>query len=423
MERLRRITSKYVLANRARIVAAAAATRSRVPSSAVAEQPFVLRLLWQAPKVLPVTVLCVVTVTGFLVPPEIHLASLLVAVPAMTAGLVGPGVTGVITAFACVAAVGLDIRDGLLNSAILPIHVIDLLVVCGLVLLFWFLRGLDTKAFDQVRSVSDTVQRAVLRPLPRRIGRLRIASVYRSAAAQAQIGGDLYAVAQIPGAVRLIIGDVRGHGLPAVDDATAVLGAFREAAHQTATLPELVASLEGSVRRHITEAGVADRDSGERFITVLVVEVPDDAHVVRMISCGHPPPLRSQGGTAEVLRSTRPAPPLGLAGSGEEYHLDIFRLAPGDVMLLHTDGLLEARDSTGTFYPASDRLAGLRWCDPDQLLELLMKDLLKHVDGQLQDDVALVAMERLRELTAQTKNLWRARNVPSAWTRRQPPAP
>lgn len=103
MERLRRITSKYVLANRARIVAAAAATRSRVPSSAVAEQPFVLRLLWQAPKVLPVTVLCVVTVTGFLVSPEIHLASLLVAVPAMTAGLVGPGVTGVITAFACVA--------------------------------------------------------------------------------------------------------------------------------------------------------------------------------------------------------------------------------------------------------------------------------------------------------------------------------
>ncbi|MFE7123154.1 PP2C family protein-serine/threonine phosphatase [Streptomyces sp. NPDC057617] len=392
---------KHIPAGLARLIEAATTSRLRMPGGTAAQQSAVMRSLSQAPKLLPVAVLCTVTVTGFLVPPEIHLASLLVAVPAMTAGLAGPGVTGVITSVSCVAGVSLDIRDGLLNSAILPIHVIDQLVVCGLVLLFWYLRGLDTKAFNQVRSVSDTVQRAVLRPLPRRIGRLRIASVYRSAAAQAQIGGDLYAVARIPDAVRLIIGDVRGHGLPAVDDAATVLGAFREAAHRAATLPELVASLEGSVRRHLKEVSAADRDSGERFITVLLVEVPDDLPVVRMISCGHPPPLRSRGGPAETLRSAQPAPPLGLAGPAEEYHLDVFRLEPGETLLLHTDGLLEARDATGTFYPAYDRVGRLRWCEPDQLLDVLMKDLLEHVNGQLQDDVALVAMERLREPTAQ----------------------
>ncbi|MFJ1598137.1 PP2C family protein-serine/threonine phosphatase [Streptomyces sp. NPDC088261] len=366
-------------------------------SGATAGKTLLLRLLWQAPTVLPLAVLCAVTVVGFLVPADIHLASLLVAVPALTAGLVGPRWTALITALACVAAAALDIRDGLMDSPILPIHLIDLLVVCGLVVLFWRLRDLDFKALVQVRSVSDAAQRAVLRPLPRRIGRLRIASVYRSAAAQAQIGGDLYAAERIPGAVRLIIGDVRGKGLPAVDDAAAVLGAFREAAHRDATLPELVASLEGSVGRHLREVGKTDRDSGERFITALVLEIPDDAPVVRMISCGHPPPLRSHRGVTTLLRSPHPAPPLGLAGDIDDYQLDSFPLESGDTLLLHTDGLLEARDSTGAFYPAHERFDTLLWCDPDELLQRLVKDLLEHVEGRLEDDVALVALERLRD--------------------------
>ncbi|MEU3186831.1 PP2C family protein-serine/threonine phosphatase [Streptomyces sp. NPDC006923] len=349
---------------------------------------------------MPLAVLCSVAVAGFLVPMDIHLASLLVAVPALTAGLVGPRFTVGLTVAACAAAATLDVYDGLLDSPILPIHVLDLLVVCGLVVVFWRLRDLDSQALLQVRTVSDAAQRAVLRPLPRRMGSLRIASMYRSAAAQAQIGGDLYAAERVKGAVRLIIGDVRGKGLAAVDDAAAVLGAFREAAHRDAALSELVASLEGSVRRHLRSVGETDRDSGEHFITALVLEIPDDPPVVRLISCGHPPPLRSHDGRALALRSPQPAPPLGLAGAGEEYHVDTFKFDAGDTLLLHTDGLLEARDATGAFYPATDRFASLRWRDPDQLLQRLVMDLLDHVDGHLEDDVGLVAMERVEENTS-----------------------
>lgn len=49
------------------------------------------------------------------------------------------------------------------------------------------------------------------------------------------------------GAVRLMTGDVRGDGLPAVGEAALVLGAFREAAHQHAGLPEPAAALERSI--------------------------------------------------------------------------------------------------------------------------------------------------------------------------------
>ncbi|WP_313904694.1 SpoIIE family protein phosphatase [Streptomyces sp. SLBN-118] len=87
----------------------------------------------------------------------------------------------------------------------------------------------------------------MLRPLPQRIGPLRIASVYLAAEAEAQIGGDLYAAARTAQGTRLIIGDVRGKGLEAIGDAALRLGAFRAAAHRQADLPALVAYLEGTV--------------------------------------------------------------------------------------------------------------------------------------------------------------------------------
>ncbi|MBC6461185.1 hypothetical protein HKK72_25395, partial [Actinomadura sp. HBU206391] len=70
-----------------------------------------------------------------------------------------------------------------------------------------------------VRLVAETAQRVLLRPVPRRAGDLRIALSYTSAAAEAQIGGDLYEVVTTPHGVRLLIGDVQGKGLDAVETA------------------------------------------------------------------------------------------------------------------------------------------------------------------------------------------------------------
>jgi len=71
---------------------------------------------------------------------------------------------------------------------------------------------------------------------------------YISASASAQIGGDLYAVIMTAGSVRLIVGDVQGKGLAAVQTAATVLGAFREAAYDAADLaliPWLLKPLRG----------------------------------------------------------------------------------------------------------------------------------------------------------------------------------
>jgi serine phosphatase RsbU (regulator of sigma subunit) len=90
----------------------------------------------------------------------------------------------------------------------------------------------------------------------------------------------------------------------------------------------------------------------------------------------------------------QPAPPLGLGGDQGAYQVNTFGFEPEDTLLLHTDGLLETRDSAGVFYPALDRFALLAEDEPHCLIERLMSDLTVHAGGEVQDDVAMVAVRR-----------------------------
>ena len=70
----------------------------------------------------------------------------------------------------------------------------------------------------EVRSVAEAAQRAVLRPPPPRLGPLGFDVVYVAAAAEAKVGGDLYDVTHTAEhGIRVIMGDVRGKGLGAVE--------------------------------------------------------------------------------------------------------------------------------------------------------------------------------------------------------------
>jgi len=83
-----------------------------------------------------------------------------------------------------------------------------------------------------VRTIAEIAQQVVLRPMPAGEGPVRFAVRYLSAAARAQIGGDLYEVTPGADGTRLIVGDVQGKGLTAVQTAAFVLGAFRAAAEE-----------------------------------------------------------------------------------------------------------------------------------------------------------------------------------------------
>ncbi|MGV9351089.1 PP2C family protein-serine/threonine phosphatase [Streptomyces spiralis] len=337
-----------------------------------------------------------VMAAGLLVPADVHLATLFIAAPALMAAFSTALPTLSVAGLSLVAAMVCDIRDGLLGSPILVVHAATLLVVSLLLVAFCRCRERSRKETSRLRAISRAAQRVVLRPLPRRIADLKVAALYRAADTLADVGGDLYAAAKTPYGTRFLIGDVKGKGLVALDDTAAVLGAFREAAYQHSTLPELAAALEGSFRRHVAEAAETDPDAAERFITALLLEFPADGGVMRSVSCGHPLPLRVHGNRVTALTSRSPAPPLGLAGADREnYRQEEFRYAPGDAFLLYTDGLAEARDSSGAFYSVTER--DIPWrtagADPEALLQQVHADLLRHTNGRLHDDVALVAVQ------------------------------
>ncbi|MGI5487944.1 PP2C family protein-serine/threonine phosphatase [Microtetraspora malaysiensis] len=354
---------------------------------------------WQASDALlafPLGLIAAIVVVDLLTPIGIPLGPLLVVAPAITASFAGAFATAMVAAIAVVGlvSVGVILDQHLLSTMYFQSQIISLVVVSVIVTGFRYLRDRRARELAQVRTVSEAAQRVVLRPLPQRLGPLRVASVYLATQEHAQIGGDLYAAARTADATRLIIGDVMGKGLTAVSDAALLLFAFREAAHRQAALSDLVTYLDHSVCWNLAESSEAEK-AGECFITAVILDIPDAAPQMRMVTCGHPPPLLLRGRQVITLHATSPAPPLGLGElAAPDYRADTFTLEPDDLLLLYTDGIVEARSPEGAFYPLAERAASWVGDSPPALVHHLRTDLLAHVGGRLADDAAAIAVQR-----------------------------
>lgn len=246
----------------------------------------------------------------------------------------------------------------------------------------------------QVRLVADAAQQVVLSPMPRRLGRLEIESLYLAAAAEASIGGDFYEVVDTPHGVRMLIGDVRGKGLPAVGAAAAIVNAFREAAYGETDMVEVARRLDASSTRY--NAAFPPEGPMERFATALLVQIPHEGRRIDILNCGHPPPLLLNRGELRTLESVTPSPLLSLADLiGDQYSIDSFDFAPDDLLLLYTDGIAEARARDGEFFPLAAWMGRQPPTPPHELLAALHRDLLRYSRGRLDDDIAALAV-RLR---------------------------
>jgi serine phosphatase RsbU (regulator of sigma subunit) len=349
------------------------------------------RLLLAVPLGLIVTIVA----ADVLAPINTHLGPLLVVAPALTASFASPLATVVVGLLAGVALVAIGLlREGMTSQDLMA-QLIAVLVISAVLALFRYAQHRRSVELVQVKRVSAAAQQAVLRPLPRRIGPLQVASLYMAAEDQALIGGDLYAAVRTERGTRLIIGDVMGKGTTAMGDAALLLGSFREAGSRLTDLGELMGHLDASVSRNLSESGEME-PSGEFFITALVVDIPDEAGTAHTVNSGHTPALLLRDGHAYRL-DVAAAPPLGLRELVRPTFEKLpFTFGGTDVLLLYTDGITEARDPDGRFYPLAERAAAWSGEDPPTVVRSLREDLLRHVEGNLRDDAAVVAITYAR---------------------------
>ncbi|MFF9194439.1 PP2C family protein-serine/threonine phosphatase [Streptomyces sp. NPDC014779] len=253
----------------------------------------------------------------------------------------------------------------------------------------------------RTREVADTTWRTVLRPLPQGWGGLEHAAAYTTADVAARVGGDFYDIQPSAHGTRLVLGDVQGKGLDAVACAAALVGSFREAAAHERELAGVALRMDGRLRRHQEYVRALGGDETERFATAALLHFPptgaDAARAVDLVNCGHLTPLAVSAAGVRPLTG-EPALPLGLLSLADSPpSATRFILAPGETLLLCSDGVTEARDAHGAFYPLHEDLAGALRSDPalaapDALVRHVRTAAAAHAAGGLADDTTVLAV-------------------------------
>ena len=199
------------------------------------------------------------------------------------------------------------------------------------------------------------------------------------------MAGDFYDVFRVaPTRIAAVIGDVTGHGIePSITAFQAkyllrvFLRQYRDPAQALEELNRQMSSLERV----------------EEFISICVVVFDTEASTLRVASAGHPPAWLWHDREVRPLRATGPL--LMLDPNGEYMSREI-PLDTGDLLLLYTDGLAEARSGEQLF--GEDRVANILRRDPGVAPDVLCKTLLEaardFASEPMTDDVAILAIRR-----------------------------
>ena len=204
------------------------------------------------------------------------------------------------------------------------------------------------------------------------------------------VAGDAIDYSVDDGRIRLAIFDGMGHGLHSAQCAVFTVAAYRTARRTRLNLTESLQSID--------EALVAGL-SGEIFTTAVLVELDTRSGLLQWVNAGHPQPLLLRGGKLVRVLETSPRPPLGLGQLLDSHPAEVGyeQLEPGDIVLLHTDGVTEARSPGGVFF-GTDRLVDLvvrhlaGGLTAQETLRRVVRELLAHHHGQLTDDATLLLM-------------------------------
>lgn len=226
------------------------------------------------------------------------------------------------------------------------------------------------QALAYERNIAGTLQQAFLPKIPERIGEVLIAAMYEAGSEEARIGGDFYDVLQLDKDKYMIaIGDVSGKGIDAARQAAAVRYGLRSCILESGKAVEAFQRLNGIVLMDPQFDG---------FATIFAGILDTTIGKFTYSNGGHEPPILYRSGTGEYKELRTTGMMIG-AFQSVDFTEDEILLEKGDVVLLYTDGLSEARNNGG--------MLGI-----DGLVRLLSDIANKNVVGYL-DRIASAARD------------------------------
>jgi hypothetical protein len=200
----------------------------------------------------------------------------------------------------------------------------------------------------------------------------------------ADVGGDAFDYALSRDTVSMTVFDAMGHGLRAGLMVAAALAAARTARRDGRGIHDQARAVDEVVAAHFPDSA---------FVTGVLAELDVASGRLRYVRAGHPPPLLLRDGRVVKELVGHRRVPFGIETPGFAVAEEV--LEPGDWLVLYTDGVTEARDAGGRWF-GEHRLveflgrAAAAGQPPPETVRRLMRAVLDHQDGMLQDDASIL---------------------------------
>jgi len=242
----------------------------------------------------------------------------------------------------------------------------------------------NAKLYERERDVAETLQNALL-AVPDKLDGIKLGLLYRAATERSKVGGDFYDFIEFTnGRIGIVVGDVSGKGLQAATATALAKMTIRAFAYEYEQPAQVLA--------HANSVLTSQMASGQ-FITIAYITIDPSTGEILCSIAGHPAPIIANYREHSVRQMQIGSMPIGVLDD-TEYDNSAEKLSNGEVILLYTDGLLEARHDSDFFGEDGISAALLALDDPEiaTIPNRLVEAAQSFAHGKLNDDIAVIAV-------------------------------
>ena len=243
------------------------------------------------------------------------------------------------------------------------------------------------QAYSREHHIADTLQRALIPEVSFMIPGYHVAAKYQPALDEAEVGGDFYDVfGLVGGKTAVVMGDVSGKGLEAAVYTAMAKYTIRAYAVQNPDPAHVLSKLNEVLYQYTPD---------DLFVTVFYAVLSHEGQVLTYGSAGHDPPLVYSPGSDRIAVLSPTGCVAGIM-RGCQYSAGSLKLDPGDILVIYTDGVTDAR-SAGKLLGVDGLARVLGNCanTGGGLTDAIFEAVSEAGDGALRDDAALLIIRAL----------------------------